>query len=122
MLIYYLIKFHINLIKSFYSILFWTDWGESSKIERAAMDGDLKSRRVIVSQNIFWPNGLTVDYKSRKIYWVDARLHFIDVSNKERFNCINLHFVTCFFSFVNFLNSLKSIFASILSSLHSNKK
>lgn len=60
------------------SIMFWTDWGETPKIERAAMDGDPKSRRIIVSHNIFWPNGLTVDYDSRKIYWLDGRLHFID--------------------------------------------
>lgn len=61
--------------------MFWTDWGETPKIERAAMDGDPKSRRIIVSHNIFWPNGLTVDFDSRKIYWLDARLHFIDVSS-----------------------------------------
>lgn len=60
------------------SIMFWTDWGETPKIERASMDGDPRTRRTIVSHNIFWPNGLTVDYDSRKIYWLDARLHFID--------------------------------------------
>lgn len=33
--------------------------GENPKIECAAMDGDPNTRRVLVSENIFWPNGLT---------------------------------------------------------------
>jgi low density lipoprotein receptor-related protein 5/6 len=60
-------------------LLFWTDWGEDAKIERAGMNGDPETRQVIVDQNIFWPNGLTIDYETNKIYWLDAKLHFIDV-------------------------------------------
>lgn len=41
------------------------------------MDGNLKSRTVVVSENIFWPNGLTIDYKNRSVYWVDGKLKFI---------------------------------------------
>ncbi|ERL91934.1 hypothetical protein D910_09257, partial [Dendroctonus ponderosae] len=59
--------------------LFWTDWGEVPKIERAGMNGDPKSRKVIVSEHIHWPNGLTVDYDSEKIYWIDGKLLFIKV-------------------------------------------
>nr|CAH7753133.1 unnamed protein product [Callosobruchus chinensis] len=58
--------------------MFWTDWGEVPKIERASMDGDPKSRIVIVTENIFWPNGLTVDYKTKTVYWIDGKLHFIN--------------------------------------------
>ncbi|KAK7490751.1 hypothetical protein BaRGS_00017980, partial [Batillaria attramentaria] len=57
--------------------VYWTDWGEVPKIERAGMDGDQDSREVIVNDNIFWPNGLTIDYKDSKIYWADAKLHYI---------------------------------------------
>ncbi|XP_073967481.1 low-density lipoprotein receptor-related protein 6-like [Choristoneura fumiferana] len=60
-------------------LLFWTDWGETPKIERAGMDGDPATRKIIVKDNIFWPNGITVDYNNNLIYWVDANLHFIDV-------------------------------------------
>ena len=42
--------------------MFWTDWGEVPKIERADMDGSNDSRKVIVSDDIFWPNGISVDY------------------------------------------------------------
>lgn len=61
------------------SILFWTDWGDVPKIERAAMNGDPATREVIVSDDIFWPNGLTVDYENELVYWVDGRLRFISV-------------------------------------------
>lgn len=43
------------------------------------MNGDPKTRTTIVHQNIFWPNGLTVDYEKEKIYWLDAKLHFVEV-------------------------------------------
>lgn len=42
--------------------MFWTDWGEVPKIERAGMDGSNGSRMVIVNEDIFWPNGLAIDY------------------------------------------------------------
>uniref|UniRef100_A0A1A9WIS8 EGF-like domain-containing protein n=1 Tax=Glossina brevipalpis TaxID=37001 RepID=A0A1A9WIS8_9MUSC len=60
-------------------ILIWTDWGEYPKIERASMDGDLSTRITLVKDDIFWPNGLTVDLKSELIYWTDGHLRFIDV-------------------------------------------
>jgi low density lipoprotein receptor-related protein 5/6 len=63
--------------------MFWTDWGEVPKIERAGMNGDLTTRRIIVSDKIFWPNGLTIDYVNRHIYWVDGKLGFIDVSEYQ---------------------------------------
>lgn len=59
--------------------MFWTDWGEIPKIERAGMDGDPLSRKVIVKDDIFWPNGITIDYTSNLIYWLDAKLQFVDV-------------------------------------------
>lgn len=60
-------------------IMFWTDWDEEPKIERAAMDGDPSSREVIVSNDILWPNGLTVDYENELVYWADGKLCFIAV-------------------------------------------
>ncbi|XP_026739011.1 low-density lipoprotein receptor-related protein 6 [Trichoplusia ni] len=60
-------------------LMFWTDWGEVPKIERAGMNGDPATRKVIIKENIFWPNGITIDYDNNLIYWVDAKLHFVDV-------------------------------------------
>ncbi|KAK3103210.1 hypothetical protein FSP39_017453, partial [Pinctada imbricata] len=67
--------------------MFWTDWGETPKIERCSMNGDHSTRSVIVNDNIHWPNGLTLDYNDLKIYWADAKLSFIhscDYDGKNR--------------------------------------
>ncbi|RZF35698.1 hypothetical protein LSTR_LSTR009566 [Laodelphax striatellus] len=66
------------------SLMFWTDWGEVPKIERASMDGDPSTRKVIVvNENIFWPNGLTVDFENKRLFWLDGRLLFIEVMDYE---------------------------------------
>jgi len=39
--------------------LYWTDWGQVPKIERAALDGS--ERSVIVNSSLLeWPNGMTI--------------------------------------------------------------
>lgn len=53
--------------------MYWTDWGEIPKIERAAMDGNQTSRSVLVDRQIYFPNGLTLDYEFGKLYWIDAK-------------------------------------------------
>lgn len=56
--------------------MFWTDWGRNPRIEKASMDGQLRS--VIVSNKLYWPNGLTIDYPNNLLYFADAYLDFID--------------------------------------------
>jgi hypothetical protein len=51
--------------------LFWTDWGARPRIERVDMDGT--DRRVIVDDDLAWPNGLTIDAREERIYWADAK-------------------------------------------------
>ncbi|MCL4154845.1 UNVERIFIED_CONTAM: hypothetical protein GTU68_065862, partial [Idotea baltica] len=58
--------------------MFWTDWGNQSKIERSALDGS--DRRTIVEAKLGWPNGVAVDPDELKIYWVDAKAHVIEVA------------------------------------------
>jgi sugar lactone lactonase YvrE len=60
--------------------MFWSDWGQipSPKIERASMDGDPESRVTLVDTDIKWPNGLTLDYETRTLYWVEAKLQQIN--------------------------------------------
>ena len=57
--------------------MYWTDWGETPKIEKAGMDGSEETRSVIVKDNIYWPNGLTIDYTEARIYWADGKEHHI---------------------------------------------
>ena len=56
--------------------LFWTDWGENPRIERIGMDGTL--RDTIISTKIYWPNGLALDIPSKRVYFADSKLDFID--------------------------------------------
>lgn len=65
----------------FQGLMFWSDWGDVPKIERAGMDGTLSTRTTIVDDNIFWPNGLTLDYNESKLYWTDAKLSYIHSCN-----------------------------------------
>lgn len=48
--------------------MFWSDWGSNPRIERAGMDGT--HRQTIVSYDVKWPNGLTLDIVQKRIYWV----------------------------------------------------
>lgn len=59
------------------SYMYWTDWGEIPKIERAALDGS--DRAVLVNTSLGWPNGLALDYTENKIYWGDAKTDKIEV-------------------------------------------
>ena len=59
--------------------MYWTDWGSSPKIEKAEMDGS--ARRIIVTGNLVWPNGLTIHKATNRLFWADAKLDKIEVSD-----------------------------------------
>lgn len=61
--------------------MYWTDWGSNSRIERAGMDGS--HRHSIVSNDVKWPNGLTLDLVRKRVYWVDAKLNTISSCNYD---------------------------------------
>ena len=65
--------------------MYWTDWGSHPKIEKAEMSG--KQRVVLVSSNLRWPNGLTLDQEKSRLYWVDAsydKLEYLDLIINNR--------------------------------------
>jgi len=64
--------------------MYWTDSGRHPKIDRAALDGS--HRITLVNTSVAWPNGLTIDYLSHKIYWADAKLDKIEVMNWDGSN------------------------------------
>ena len=83
MYVYSHISIHYTIRKfSSYSCInrqiFWTALGYSAKIEMMSMDG--KNRRVLHSSGLIWPNGITLDYDTRRIYWIDAHLDRIEYS------------------------------------------
>ncbi|XP_022803617.1 sushi, von Willebrand factor type A, EGF and pentraxin domain-containing protein 1-like isoform X3 [Stylophora pistillata] len=62
-------------------MMYWTDWGAAPKVEKAAMDGSV--RRSIVTGNLAWPNGLTLDQTTNRLYWADAKLDTIEMSDLD---------------------------------------
>ena len=70
--------------------LYWTDWGEVAKIERISMDGSNSSRQTLLSTDLVWPNGLTLDYSTQTLYWADASLNKIESSQVDGSNRILL--------------------------------
>ncbi|XP_022104410.1 low-density lipoprotein receptor-related protein 2-like isoform X2 [Acanthaster planci] len=61
--------------------IFWADWGQLPRLERAGLDG--QDRTVIVSEDLYWPNGVTLDLPTKKVYFGDGRLDFIDSCNYD---------------------------------------
>lgn len=59
--------------------MYWTDWGQSHKIERSFLDGS--GRVAIVTSELGWPNGLAIDYEGQRLYWADAQLDRIETSD-----------------------------------------
>lgn len=62
--------------------MYWTDWEEDEvndsigRIEKAWMDGS--NRRIFVTSNMLWPNGLTLDHSTGTMYWCDAYYDHIE--------------------------------------------
>jgi len=57
------------------------------KIESSDLDGS--NRVVLVKDRLKWPNGVALDYKRRRLYWVDAgsdRIEYYDLGKKVRYN------------------------------------
>lgn len=55
--------------------LFWTDGGQTPKIERALLDGT--NRTVLASESLASPRGLTIDYTNDFLFWTDDTLDMI---------------------------------------------
>lgn len=67
--------------------MFWTDWAaEDPSINRANLDGT-SNRTLFGKDKVEWPNGITVDYISNRIYWVDARRDYIGSFKSKYYIC-----------------------------------
>jgi low density lipoprotein-related protein 2 len=63
------------------ALMFWTDWGQHPRIERANMDGT--NRRVLVDTKIYWPNSIALDFTTNRVYFADSKLDYIDFVDYE---------------------------------------
>uniref|UniRef100_H3AE25 Very low-density lipoprotein receptor n=1 Tax=Latimeria chalumnae TaxID=7897 RepID=H3AE25_LATCH len=65
--------------------VYWSDWGEPATIEKAGMNG--VDRQLLVTTDIQWPNGISLDLVKRRLYWVDSKLHMlssVDLNGQDR--------------------------------------
>ncbi|XP_055488783.1 very low-density lipoprotein receptor-like [Leucoraja erinacea] len=65
--------------------VYWSDWGEPAKIEKAGMNG--YDRSLLVSKNIEWPHGIALDLVKGRLYWVDSKLYTlssVDLNGEDR--------------------------------------
>ncbi|KAK4318174.1 hypothetical protein Pmani_010816 [Petrolisthes manimaculis] len=62
--------------------MFWIDIGSIPKIETSWMDGS--KRRILVSDAISQPTGLSIDFAmEHTIYWVDVKLNTIEMMRED---------------------------------------
>ena len=67
-----------------YRMMYWSEWGNSGRIEKASMDGT--NRMVVHNTNLVWPNALTLDMETQTLYWADANLDRIESSSVDGSN------------------------------------
>uniref|UniRef100_A0A646QCG5 Sortilin-related receptor n=1 Tax=Hemiscolopendra marginata TaxID=943146 RepID=A0A646QCG5_9MYRI len=54
-----------------------SDWGSKHPfIGRAYLDGS-NITQLITAPEVFWPNGISIDYYGNRFFWVDAKLDYI---------------------------------------------
>ena len=76
-----------------FSYIYWTDWGQRPRIERARLDGS--QREVFINSSIQNPFSLAIDYDTNELYWCDQSLNKIvrvDIATKS--SCIIVRNVT----------------------------
>jgi len=67
-----------------YRWLYWTDYGTVAKIERASMDGS--SRTTLHNTGLTTPIGLTLDYATQTLFWIDQTLDRLERSSADGSN------------------------------------
>lgn len=65
--------------------LFWTDWDKSDpRIERCSLAGEHRKTIIQVDKTVGgWPNGLTLDYAQKRIYFIDAHSDSIHTTDYD---------------------------------------
>ncbi len=61
--------------------LFWTDVGRNPMVARSSLAGS--NFKALITTNIKWPNGLTIDFDQDKLYWADAYFDKIESSDLD---------------------------------------
>ena len=59
--------------------MFWTEHGNVPAVKKSNMDGSSVS--VIISENIYWPNGIAIDHNGKGLclFFISPLLCFIEI-------------------------------------------
>lgn len=57
-------------------LMFWTAWGNTPKVEKSTLNGT--QRVAMVTSNITWPDGITLDRQNKLVFWVDERTNAVE--------------------------------------------
>ncbi|XP_066588132.1 low-density lipoprotein receptor-related protein 2 isoform X2 [Prorops nasuta] len=66
--------------------LYFTSWHLQAYIGKMGMDGSNFTRILTWEDDIAWPNALTIDYFTDRIFWADAHLDYIAFADFEGHN------------------------------------
>lgn len=68
----------------FFSIMFFSNIGDSPKIEKSLMNGG--NRKILIEKNIRQPVDLALDFPAKRLYWLDIKMAIqsSDFSGKNR--------------------------------------
>lgn len=74
--------------------MYWSAWGvdgsrQDGQIVRTSMDGII-SMILFDNRSVTWPSGLTLDYQTRSLYWIDASKDVILKSDADGLNYQNI--------------------------------
>eukprot|EP00118_Oscarella_pearsei_P028958 m.3350 g.3350 ORF g.3350 m.3350 type:complete len:1676 (+) comp9295_c0_seq1:160-5187(+) len=61
--------------------MYWVDLGSNAKIERAYMSGE--KRQPLITEDLGWPNGLSLDVPKNQMYWVDGKTERLEFSRLD---------------------------------------
>lgn len=79
-----------------FSLMFWTNWNEQRpSIMRSTLAGN--NIKVVISIDVFTPNGLTIDNNAEKLYFSDGSLGKIE---RCEYDGSNRHVSTPAFLFI----------------------
>ncbi|XP_041106464.1 low-density lipoprotein receptor-related protein-like [Polyodon spathula] len=62
-------------------LMYWSEIGGESRIERAGMDGS--NRKMLITKGLGWPINLALDLLSERIFWADDKFRCIGSANLD---------------------------------------
>jgi len=65
----------------FQGFLFYSNWGDRPYIGRSGLDGS--SSGPLLHAKMEWPTSLAICHLTKKLFWVDAKLHLVEYSNLD---------------------------------------